>query len=113
MAEISPGKADNGDLSKKQIVFYLLIGLATIAYLARDFWWPTSDGLASLRGNVGKNACNRLNGAYAGRILGVTRDPVNRTDTIVYQVQRPESRATYAPADNITITTGKCPDGQP
>ncbi len=113
MADTSPRKADTGDLSKKQIVFYLLIGLATIAYLARDLWWPSTDELASLRGNVGKNACNSLNGAFRGTIVGVTRDPVNRTDIIVYQVRLLDGRTTYAPADNTTATTGKCPDGQP
>jgi len=101
------------NLTRGQIIILLLIGLAFVAYLGRDLWWPTQDPLQSLQPNVGKNACNKLNGAYRGRIISVARDPVNGTDTVVYRVQRPGSRATYAPVNNTTVTAGKCLDGQP
>ena len=66
-----------------------------------------------LMANVGKNACNALNGAFRGKILGVMKDPANHSDEWVYRVQRPNTRATYAPVDGSTVTTGKCPDGEP
>lgn len=70
----------------------------------------TGEALAK---NVGLNACNGLNGAYRGTILNVLKDPVNHSGIWVYRVQAKGSRATYAPADNTTVVTGKCPDGQP
>jgi hypothetical protein len=71
------------------------------------------DEQAELAKNVGLNACNAINGAYRGKILSVTKDPVNQSGLWVYSVQREGSRATYAPVDNTTVTSGKCADGQP
>lgn len=34
-------------LSAKQIVVFSLIGLGTLAFLARDLWWPSSDARQS------------------------------------------------------------------
>jgi hypothetical protein len=71
------------------------------------------DEQTELARNVGLNACNALNGAYRGKILSVVRDPVNQSGLWVYSVQREGSRATYAPVDNTTAASGKCPDGEP
>ena len=63
----------------------------------------------TLRANVGKNACNSVNGTYRGRILDVFED---ESHTWIYVVEREGVRG-RAPAGGTTVTEGRCSDGNP
>jgi hypothetical protein len=73
----------------------------------------SSDGLAALRVNVGKVACNATNGVYVGRVVDVTMySAVEQAATPVYVVER-DGRRLNAPPSNTIVADDRCADGQP
>ena len=72
----------------------------------------TTDQAAELRANIGKSACNQVNGVYRGRIVDVTLYSASgQSPELVYVVER-DGRRQNAPVGNTTVAE-RCPDGQP
>jgi hypothetical protein len=72
----------------------------------------TTDPTAELRANIGKAACNQVNGVYRGRIVDVTLySGADQSPVLVYVVER-DGRRQNAPVGNTTVAD-RCPDGQP
>ncbi len=72
----------------------------------------TTDRAAELRTNIGKAACNQVNGVYRGRIVDVTLYSASgQSPELVYVVER-DGRRQNAPVGNTTVAD-RCPDGQP
>jgi hypothetical protein len=71
----------------------------------------TTDRTAQLRANIGKAACNQVNGVYRGRIVDVTMySGAGQSPALVYVVER-DGRRHNAPVGNTTVAD-RCPDGQ-
>lgn len=89
------------------------MGVAVLLCLLPAGCTDPDEDLAALRVNVGKNACNAINGAYRGRIVDVAHyTAAGQSSSAVYVVER-EGRRSNAPPGNTTVVTGNCPDGQP
>lgn len=67
--------------------------------------------------HVGKNACNRITGAYGGTIrdafYNVRFDGIEKEWRWLYTIQLSANGMMLAPAANWTATTGQCTDGRP
>jgi len=70
----------------------------------------TAEQAAQLRANIGKSACNQVNGAYRGRIVDVTLyAAAGQSAELVYVVER-DGRRQNAPVSNTTVAE-RCADG--
>lgn len=86
----------------------LILAGATVLTLACS----TTDRTAELRANIGKAACNQVNGVYRGRIVDVTLySAAGQSPELVYVVER-DGRRQNAPVGNTTVAD-RCADGQP
>jgi hypothetical protein len=69
--------------------------------------------LELMRMSTGLVACNDLNGAYRGRIVGAEMYPLaNGRPVPVWVLERNERRI-RAPRENTSVAFKSCPDGQP